>query len=430
MGSSEEEDTTLLGDLGCSSSSGCVGSSDMSSSVPSTNTMSSSAPNNNTFQLNSPCANFPMSVSCDSYHSGPGSMPPVQDPDLPDEDEFSEDSLLESESPRKRKRVTKSLVDVAQHLACEDSLANLDSLVAATPGLGEADSLTMAVDSLDPGSLGGGPAGAGSPASVREQLARKISDINAQIKQVEARQLLAELASLEREVLSVSLTPSPGPSPGARPRWTVTNIEIACEDLSGNSVQSYSEAGSVTTLDTASTVSGPSELELELDPPVPRKATLPAPVPNLAKLQARRSGGCSAPAGTRPLVEHSGAVGVTSMWIPAADSPRPVTGKPPLAVRPKIQSKSKMTSGSGSNKAVQRTSSRDQKAAIGKKLQIETILPNKTRAEGSHGMLQELLLPSCLGSHSARLELLDVVIDSALNTSNRCSSCDATIIYL
>ena len=429
MGSSEEEDTTLLGDLGCSSSSGCVGSSDMSSSVPSTNTMSSSAPNNNTFQLNSPCANFPMSVSCDSYHSGPGSMPPAQDPDLPDEDEFSEDSLLESESPRKRKRVTKSLVDVAQHLACEDSLANLDSLVAATPGLGE-DSLTVAVDSLDPGSLGGGPAGAGSHASVREQLARKISDINAQIKQVEARQLLAELASLEREVLSVSLTPSPGPSPGARPRWTVTNIEIACEDLSGNSVQSYSEAGSVTTLDTASTVSGPSDLELELDPPVPRKATLPAPVPNLAKLQARKSGGCSAPAGTRPLVEHSGAVGVTSMWIPAADSPRPVTGKPPLAVRPKIQSKSKMTSGSGSNKAVQRTSSRDQKAAIGKKLQIETILPNKTRAEGSHGMLQELLLPSCLGSHSARLELLDVVIDSALNTSNRCSSCDATIINL
>ena len=429
MGSSEEEDTTLLGDLGCSSSSGCVGSSDMSASVPSTNTMSSSAPNNNTFQLNSPCANFPMSVSCDSYHSGPGSMPPAQDPDLPDEDEFSEDSLLESESPRKRKRVTKSLVDVAQHLACEDSLANLDSLVAATPGLGE-DSLTMAVDSLDPGTMGGGLAGAGSPASVREQLARKISDINAQIKQVEARQLLAELASLEREVLSVSLTPSPGPSPGARPRWTVTNIEIACEDLSGNSVQSYSEAASVTTLDTASTVSGPGELDLDLDPPVPRKATLPAPVPNLAKLQARRSGGCSAPAGTRPLVEHSGAVGVTSMWIPAADSPRPVTGKPPLAVRPKIQSKSKMTSGSGSNKAVQRTSSRDQKAAIGKKLQIETILPNKTRAEGSHGMLQELLLPSCLGSHSARLELLDVVIDSALNTSNRCSSCDATIIYL
>ena len=414
MGSSEEEDTTLLGDLGCSSSSGCVGSSDMSSSVPSTNTMSSSVPNNNTFQLNSPCANFPMSVSCDSYHSGPGSMPSAQDPNLPDEDEFSEDSLLESESPRKRKRVTKSLVDVAQHLACEDSLANLDSLVAATPGLGEADSLTMAVDSLDPGTMGGGPAGAGSPASVREQLARKISDINAQIKQVEARQLLAELASLEREVLSVSLTPSPGPSPGARPRWTVTNIEIACEDLSGNSVQSYSEAASVTALDTASTVSGPSDLELELDPPVPRKATLPAPVPNLAKLQARKSGGCSAPAGTRPLVEHSGAVGVTSMWIPAADSPRPVTGKPPLAVRPKIQSKSKMTSGSGSNKAVQRTSSRDQKTAIGKKLQIETILPNKTRAEGSHGMLQELLLPSCLGSHSARLELLDVVIDRAL----------------
>ena len=225
-------------------------------------------------------------------------MPPAQDPDLPDEDEFSEDSLLESESPRKRKRVTKSLVDVAQHLACEDSLANLDSLVAATPGLGE-DSLTMAVDSLDPGTMGGGLAGAGSPASVREQLARKISDINAQIKQVEARQLLAELASLEREVLSVSLTPSPGPSPGARPRWTVTNIEIACEDLSGNSVQSYSEAASVTTLDTASTVSGPGELDLDLDPPVPRKATLPAPVPNLAKLQARRSGGCSAPAGKR-----------------------------------------------------------------------------------------------------------------------------------
>ena len=393
--------------------------------------MSSSVPSTNTFQLNSPCSNFPMSVSCASYHSGPGSMPPP-DPDLPDEDEFSEDSLRE-ESPRKRKRLAAGLADVAPHLACEDSLANLDSLVAATPGLAEADSLTMAADSLDPGSLGGGPAGVGSPASVREQLARKISDINAQIKQVEARQLLAELASLEREVLSVSLTPSPSPSPGARPRWTVTNIEIACEDLSGNSVKSYSEAGSVTsvtTLDTASTVSGPSDLELELDPPVPRKATLPAPVPNLAKLQARRSGGCPAPAGTRPLVEHSGAVGVTSMWIPAADSPRPVTGKPPPAVRPKIQSKSKMTSGSGSNKAVQRTSSRDQKAAIGKKLQIETILPNKTRAEGSHGMLQELLLPSCLGSHSARLELLDVVIDSASNTSNRCSSCDATIINI
>ena len=330
------------------------------------------------FQTNLPVSNFPMSVSADSYRSGHGSL--SLDPNNPDEDDFSEDSLLEcEESPGKRKRVSKRLEELAQQIQDrDDSLANIDSLASSSrdennPSLNMMDSLNPVrpVTPIIPDSL------EYSPATVnRQNLERKISDINAQIKDIEARQLLGELESLEKEVISVSLA---SPSIGPRPKWTVTDIEIACDDLSGNSVMSYSYEGSRRESLTSSIM---TDLDMDQDPPVPRKATLPSPVPNLSRLASAKK---SSPK-SRPLVEHSGAVGVTSMWIPAASNTRepgpPMSGTPASTTRPKIHRGG--SSGASANKTPgQRSNNRDNAgAALGKKLQIQTVLPNKQRAEG------------------------------------------------
>ena len=115
--------------------------------------------------------------------------------------------------------------------------------------------------------------------------------------------------------------------------------------------------------------------------PVPRKATLPSPVPNLSRLASAKKTNTSLK--SRPLVEHSGAVGVTSMWIPAASNTKD-PGHPPMSTtRPKIHRGG--SSSTCANKTQgQRTNIRGDNAgaALGKKLQIKTVLPNKQRAEG------------------------------------------------
>ena len=337
------------------------------------------------FQTNLPVSNFPLLVSPDSYRSGHGSL--SLDPNNPDEDDFSEDSLLEcEESPGKRKRVTKRLEELAQQIQDrDDSLVNIDSLVSSSPDPEMGRSLNL-MDSLNPvrsviPAITDTDSLEYSPATVnRQNLEKKISDINAQIKEIETRQLMGELEHLEKEVLSVSVT---SPSPGLRPKWTVTDIEIACDDLAGNSVMSYSYEGS-----RRDSVASSSMTDLDMDPPVPRKATLPSPVPNLSRLASTKKSNTGLK--TRPLVEHSGAVGVTSMWIPAASNTRdpasPMSGTLP-ASRPKIH----RGGGSGANKTLgQRTNIRDN-GALGKKLQIQTVLPNKQRAEG---IIQSCLWPA------------------------------------
>ena len=332
------------------------------------------------FQTNLPVSNFPMSVSSDSYRSGHGSL--SLDPNNPDEDDFSEDSLLEcEESPGKRKRVTKRLEELAQQIQDkDDSLANIDSLASSSrdeigPSLNLMDSLNPVrsdnpliadKDSLEY-----------SPATVnRQNLEKKISDINAQIQEIEARQLLCELENLENEVISVSVT---SPSLGLRPKWTVTDIEIACDDLEGNSVMSYSYEGSRRE-SVSSSMAGLTDQDMDQDPPLPRKALLPSPVPNLSRLSSAKKSNPILK--SRPLVEHSGAVGVTSMWIPAASNTRDpgssMSGTPASTTRPKIH----RGGSSGATKAQgQRANIRDN-GALGKKLQIQTVLPNKQRAEG------------------------------------------------
>lgn len=366
--SDEEEDVTLQGDLG--SSSGFVGSSNLSAATSSQSVTS--------FQTNLPVSNFPLLVSSDSYRSGHSSL--SLDPNNPDEDDFSEDSLLEcEESPGKRKRVTKRLEELAQQIHDrDDSLAIIDSLVSSSQAPEMGRSLNL-MDSLNPvrsviPAITDTDSLEHSPATVnRQNLEKKISDINAQIKEIETRQLMNELEHLEKEVMSVSLT---SPSPGPRPKWTVTDIEIACDDLAGNSVMSYSYEGS-----RRESVASSSVTDLDIDPPMPRKATLPSPVPNLSRLAAstkKSNTGLK----TRPLVEHSGAVGVTSMWIPAASNTRDPGS--PMSVMPASSSRPKIHRGgaSGANKTVgQRTNIRDN-GALGKKLQIQTVLPNKQRAEG------------------------------------------------
>ena len=383
-----------MGDLGCSDSSGFVGSSKLSSSTsPSLSTK---------FQLNIPCTNFPTSVSSDSYRTGLGS---ISSSHHPEEDDFSEDSLLEYESPGKRKRVTKRLAELAQQIDCDDSLANIDSLksrnddnnIKPQPSLGMIDSLNPAmsmstttlvseVDSLEL-----------SPAtSSRHDLQKKINVINAQIKDIETRQLLNELESLEKEILSVSLRQQQQES-SSRSRWTVTDIEIACDDLTDNNVMTYSyeNVGSLLgssrrdSIVSNSTITTPTvsvcDIDISEDPPLPQKATLPSPIPNLTKFNFKKP---TPKPSVRPMVSHTGAVGVTSMWIPASNSSDCLssssssTGPVAAAVRPKIQSKSPNANSNTTNKSAQRTNIRDN-GAIGKKLQIQSILPNKHKAEGS-----------------------------------------------
>ena len=377
--SDEEEDVTLQGDLG-SSSSGFVGSSNLSAET-SSQIVVSSPQSVTSFQTNLPVSNFPMSVCADSYRSGLGSL--SLDPDNPDEDDFSEDSLFEGEeSPGKRKRVTKRLEELAQQIQDrDDSLANIDSLASSSrddngPSLNLVDSLNPVRSDSVTSIINDTDSLEYSPTKLnRQNLGREISDINAQIKEIETRQLLCELENLEREVLSVSLT---SPSVGPRPKWTVTDIEIACDDLTGNSVMSYSYEGSRRGSLTSSMTSGMTDLEM--DPPVPKKATLPSPVPNLSRLASAKKSSTSLK--SRPLVEHSGAVGVTSMWIPAASSTKD-PGHPPMSTtRPKIHRGGSSTC---ANKTQgQRTNIRGDNAgaALGKKLQIKTVLPNKQRAEG------------------------------------------------
>ena len=362
-----------------------------------------SAPSKTSFQTNLPVTNFPLSVSSDSYRSGHGSLSLT--PNNPDDDDFSEDSLLEceAENPGKRKRVSKRLEELAQQIQDrDDSLANIDSIALSSrheKTSSPRDPSLNLIDSLNPEEWAVSPTVTEtdslefSPASVnRQNLEKKISDINAQIKEIETRQLLSDLENLEKEIMSVSVTsPNPkSPDPGSRPKWMVTDIEIACDDLTGNSVMSYSyENGGFLGSRRESVVSQDSSLagvtDLAMDPPMPRRATLPSPVPNLSRLASAKklSSNPRGPSGpTRPLVEHSGAVGVTSMWIPASNTLSDMSPVSPMMSL--STSKPKIHRGGASHTSKtpgQRTNIRDN-GSLGKKLQIQNVLPNKQRAEG------------------------------------------------
>ena len=318
---------------------------------------------------------------------GPGLTPSKLVPTCPDqswpteEEQFSEDSL--TESPGKRSRVTKRLKELAQQIDNEDSLANIDSLISAVQdpdGNKEigADSLIpvrhsscsiLEADSLedfrvllpDPGEI----------------IDKQLSHRDEQIKDIETRQLLNQLESLQQEIASLGSSEQP-----PRAQWTAKNVSLAVTDLSDNKIIkfSYEDVGCEEELGRTRRHSGQSSLSSLTDidsgdPPLPQRASLPSPVPNTRRLQEAARRERETP--SRPLVEHSGAVGLRSLWIPAG----------PTRVRPRIQ----QSRSSISNKNLQKHSVRDN-GAIGKKLQIQnlSILPNK--AEGSQSWHEGMLL--------------------------------------
>ena len=273
--------------------------------------------------------------------------------------------------------MSQRLAELAQQIDTSDSLACIDSLSEKEGIASVKDDATILVTKTVMPDM--------SPASrTRLDLERQISDVNAQIKDIETRQLLNELESLEKEILSVSVT-----SGGSRNKWMVTDIEIACDDLRDNSVMTYSYenvasvlSDSVSTVTTSTETSSICDIDIN-DPPKPRKATLPSPVPNYQKFNFKKPVNVKP---CRPLVEHTGAVGVTSMWIPSSDNlslNSPSNGNCQSSKLPKIQPKcANANSFNISNKSSQRINIRDN-GAINKKLQIQNILPNKHKAEGS-----------------------------------------------
>ena len=327
---------------------------------------------------------------------GPGLTPSKLVPTCPDqswpteEEQFSEDSL--TESPGKRSRVTKRLEELAQQIDNEDSLANIDSLISAVqdPDSNKeigADSLIPVRHSscsiLEADSLEDFRVLLPDP---REIMDKQLSEIDEQIKDIETRQLLNELESLQQEVVSLASSDSEQP---ARAQWTAQTVWLATGDLSDNKITkfSYEDVGCepdrrLSVQSSQSSQSSQSDLcsvtdIASWDPPRPQRASLPSPVPNTRRLQAaaRRD------SPTRPLVEHSGAVGLRSLWIPAG----------PLRARPRIKQTSSSNSSSISSKNLPKHSVRDN-GAIGKKLQIQnlSILPNK--AEGSQSWHEGMLL--------------------------------------
>ena len=326
----------------------------------------------NQFKLDIPVSNFPRAGSplCYPPDTRPG-LPPSSlvpiclDQSQPTEEEqFSEDSL--TESPGKRSRVTKRLKELAQQIDHEDSLANIDSLISAVqdPDVNKeigADSLIpvrhsscsiLEADSLedfrvllpDPGEI----------------IDKQLSHIDEQIKDIETRQLLNQLESLQQEIASLGSSEEQPP----RAQWTAKNVSLAATDLSDNKIIKFSYED-VRRHSAQSSLSSLTDIDSR-DPPLPQRASLPSPVPNTRRLQEATRRERETP--TRPLVEHSGAVGLRSLWIPAG----------PARGRPRIQ----QSRSSISNKNLQKHSVRDNRA-IGKKLQIQhlSILPNK--AEGS-----------------------------------------------
>ena len=378
---SDEDDLTLQGDLG-ESSSGFVGSSTLSSVSC------------DQFKLDIPVSNFPMTVSPLCYQTGleklPPSplVPPCPNQSRSEEEEFSEDSL--TNSPSRRSRLTRK-TELAQQIDNEDPLANIDSLI---PG-GEPDKTDIASDSPIPAR--------GLPSSMleadsledlpvpdcRQLMEIQISEISDQSKDIETSQLLSELESLEQEIERLSLR-GDGQS---RSQWRQPSLDLPTGDLTDNRVTrfSYEDVGSglpprrlSTESSCSSEVTRPSSVcsqvtrpssvtDIDIsDPPRPQRASLPSPVPNTRALLARREG----KVGDRKMEEHCGAVGVTSMWIPASIRPRP-------------RIKSASPASNTTNKHLQTLSSRDNRA-VGKKLQILNILPNK--AEGSQSWNGRILL--------------------------------------
>lgn len=253
--------------------------------------------------------------------------------------------------------MTKRLAELAQQIDNEDSLANIDSLISAaqcpankeiagdfTSSMLEADSLEDILTSVPDSS--------------------QLMDIQVHCKDVETRQLLNELQSLEQEIASIC---TQGQS---RSQWSMKTLDIATEDLTDNKIMkfSYEDVGSQLESPNCSSV---SDIDIS-DPPRPQRASLPSPVPNMKRLSAKRDSGVAPP---RQMVEHSGAVGVTRMWIPAGAKPR---------IQPAT------SSSNFTNKNLQKLTIRDNGRAIGKKLQILSILPNK--AEGSQSWNERILL--------------------------------------
>jgi len=322
------------------------------------------------------------SSSCDKKEILPSSSVCKSEEKQSSGEEFSDDSL--AESPGKRFRVSKRLEELAKQIDEEDSLAQVDSLadetfidsilpdkVSCLPciprnNIIEPDSLLPAkpqldieveIDSLEPNF------------ALKENLEMKLSEINAKIENIESIQLKKELDKLENEIVTQS--PCHTNCSPSRARWTKKDIEIATDDLSNNREMSFSyenmapllssRRASSESTDSSSTLSLSTGNLLMADLPTPKKATHPSPIPNFPKLLLRKEKHVS---GFRELVEHSGAVGVTSMWIPAPS-------------RPKIQSR--LTNNTNITN-IPRINIRDN-GALNKKLQIQTVLPNK--AEGS-----------------------------------------------
>ena len=371
----------MQGDLG-DSSSGYGGSSIVSSSV-----------SGNLFKPDVPLvSNFPLCGSPLSYPADPclppsPLVPTCLDQSRPTEEEqFSEDSL--TESPGKRSRVTKRLEELAQQIDNEDSLANIDSLISAAqyPDVNKEigpDSLIpvrhsscsiLEADSLEDFRL--------SLSDPREIMDQQLAEIDGQIKDIETRQLLSQLESLQQEISRLGSSDHP-----PRAQWTAGDVSLATTDLSDNKITkfSYEDVGrdellETRRLSTQSSLSCVTDIDSS-DPPRPQRASLPSPVPNTRAILAARREREAGKTPVRPLVEHSGAVGVRSLWIPAGPS-RP---------RLRIQKTGSSSSSNISNKNSQKRSVRDN-GAIGKKLQIQnlSILPNK--AEGSQSWHEGMLL--------------------------------------
>ena len=372
---SDEDDLTLQGDLG-ESSSGFVGSSTLSSL------------SRDQFKLDIPVSNFPMSVSPLCYQAGLEKLPPsslaLPGPNLSHqsgEEDFSEDSL--TESPGKRTRVTKRLKELAQQIDNEESLANIDSLIS---GIEEPVNKEIATDSLIPvRDFSSSMLEADSLEDFHVSvplMEKQISEINDH-RDIETCQLLTELEGLQQEIEGLC---SPAQS---RSQWRLETPDLASH-LTDNEIMqwSFQHTGSggseLTSRDSAESCCSSSLTDINIsDPPRPQRASLPSPVPNI-KLSGRREAGKvsgrkeAGKVTARPMVEHSGAVGVTSMWIPAAS----------VRARPRIQTAGTNTANKLSHRLLTKTV-RDN-GPIGKKLQILSILPNK--AEGSQSWNGRILL--------------------------------------
>ena len=243
-----DSDSTLHGDLG--SSSGFVDTSAVESSTNYTNRTNTSVAQ---FKLNSPCSNFPSSLSPSLYRTGDK---PVSDEES---NEFSDDSL--AESSEKMERVTRRLEELA---------ASWDN--EGVPTLQMVDSIALDLNTYCSGST--------------------------QIKGVCVDSFKDPLLLLE-EIKALKLE--------------MKQLTCDLEDDFEDSEEEFTPVFADTDTDCFEAYiypALPSVPELE-EPPVPVIARLPSPKPNLAKLKPSLS------LGIRETPASASPVGARSMWIPS-----------------------------------------------------------------------------------------------------------------